>query len=119
MFPCFDQSVTYGLAVTGLNVSGATFPLSLSTPGSVSEPDVRMGQSPSSLTGTVTVTGLTVGASYILYRYNSTAALPMGPNFDIGYDTKTPFTAAAPSWTFDDTKPFASNTAVYYVAVAA
>ena len=119
MYPCFDQQVTYGLAVTGLNVSGSTFPVSLSTPGSISEPDVRMGQAPSNLKGTVTVTGLTAGSRYILYRYGSTAALPAGPNFDTGYDAKTPFTAAAGSFTYEDPKTFASNTAVYYVAVAA
>jgi hypothetical protein len=120
MYPCFDRSVTYGLAVTGLNVTGTTFPLSLSTLGSVSEPDVRMGQSPSNLRGTVTVTGLTTGSNYILYRYGSTAALPTGPNnWDTGFETKTPFTATGATWKFDDPKTFASNTAVYYVAVAA
>ena len=40
MYPCFDSSVTYGLAVTGLTTTG-TLPVSLSTPGAISEPDVR------------------------------------------------------------------------------
>ena len=36
MYPCFDSSVTYGLAVTGLAVTGS-LPVSLTTEGAVSE----------------------------------------------------------------------------------
>ena len=100
-------------------MQGGTFPLSRSTDGAVSEPDVRVGQPPSNLKGTVTVTGLTAGSSYFLYRYLGTAALPSGPNnWDTGYQAKTPFTAEGESWVFADPLPFASNSAVYYVAGA-
>lgn len=120
MYPCFDSHVTYGLAVTGLDVNGTTFPVSLSTDGAVSEPDTRMGAPPSSLKGTVTVRGLTPGTKYILYRYLGTETLPTGPNnFNVGFQYATPFTASAESWTLKDPKPFASNTAIYYVCVKA
>ena len=113
MFPCFDSSVTYGLAVTGLAVNG-TLPVSLATSGSAGEPNVRIGQPPVPLTGTVTVSGLTKGTSCFLCRYNSTAALPSGPPF-VGC-TKTAFVAPAATWVYTDPIPFASNSAVYYVA---
>lgn len=118
MYPCFDSSVTYGLAVTGLAVTG-TLPVSLSTDGAVSEPDTRQGQPPAALHGTVTVSGLTSGTSYVLYRYNGTAALPLGPPFDVNYEFKVPFVATAATWTYVDPQTFLSNTATYYVAVAA
>ena len=117
---CFDRNVTYGLAVTGLDVKGVTFPVSLSTDGSVQEPDVRVGQPPITLKGVVTVTGLTAGGKYTLYRYLGTETLPTGPsNWDVGYEAKTPFTAQGSSWVFADPLGFESNSAVYYVAVAA
>ena len=34
-YPCFDEHVTYGMAVTGLAVEGETFPVALSTDGAV------------------------------------------------------------------------------------
>ena len=100
-------------------MKGATFPVSLSTDGAVSEPDVRMGQPPSNLKGEVTVTGLTAGSSYILYRFLGTDALPKGPDFSAGFQYKTPFTAAGPSWTHADPHTFLSSSAVYYVCVSA
>jgi hypothetical protein len=119
MYPCFDSSVTYGLAVTGLNVTGTLYRVSLSTPGAVIEPDVRVGEPAVPLTGTVTVYGLTSGASYVLYRYNSTAALPLGPPFDVTAEAATKFTAKAAEWTFDDPKTFPSDGATYYLATSA
>ena len=116
MYPCFDASVTYGLAVTGLDING-TIPVTLETDGAVSEPDVRMGASPSHLTGKVTARGLTVGAKYALYRYASTASLPAAAPFT-GYEKRVPFTAARDSFTYVDPDSFPSNTAVYYFAAA-
>ena len=118
MYPCFDASVTYGLAVTGLNVTGS-LPVSLATDGAVSEPDVRTGAAPAALHGAVTVSGLKAGGAYALYRFNTTAALPASPPFAPTADTVTPFTAAGPTWTYADPKTFPSNTAVYYLAAAA
>ena len=116
---CFDQSVTYGLAVTGLNVSG-TLPLALTTDGAVSEPNVRMGAPPANLHGDVWVSGLTAGASYAIYRYNATALLPFGPPFEnTAFEVRTPFVASGATFHFADPKTFLSNTAVYYIAAPA
>ncbi len=85
----------------------------------MSEPNIRSGQPAVALSGTVTVYGLTPGANYVLYRYDSTDALPSGPPYNVGFDTATPFTAKAANWTYADPKTFLSSSAVYYVAVAA
>jgi len=118
MYPCVDKDVTYGLAMTGLNITGATLPTSLFTSGAHGEPNVRQGQPSVPLTGTVTVGGLTSGSSYVLYRYNGTETLPSGPPFT-GYQYKTPFTATGPTWALTDPTTFDSDSAIYYIAAPA
>ena len=119
MFPCFPTDVTYGLAVTGLNVSGTTLPVRLSTSGAAGEPNTRSGFPPVPLTGTVTVSGLTSGSKYVLYRYNGTDALPAGPPFSTGASYVTPFTATGTEWVYADPNPFSSDSATYWLAAPA
>jgi hypothetical protein len=117
MYPCIDEQVTYGLAVTGIAVEGA-LPVSLEIPDT-SEPNVRNPFSrPSNLHGTVTVSGLQVGKEYVLYRFSGTDSLPSKAPFS-GYEDMTTFTAQDSTWTFEDPKTFKSNSATYYVAVEA
>ena len=118
MYPCFDESVTYGLAVTGLAVSGA-IPVSVQTSGAVEEPNVRQGARPATLYANVTVTGLTAGSQYVLYRYGSTESLPAGPPFAPAAEASTPFTAAGDTHSYADPKPFMSDSAVYWLAAPA
>lgn len=119
MFPCIYDQVTYGLAVTGLNVTG-TLPLALTTDGAVQEPDVRTGAPPAALSGAVWISGLTPGASYAIYRYNSTGSLPAGPPFEASaFMARTPFVATASTFNWTDPVTFPSNTAVYYIAAPA
>lgn len=118
MYPCFDESVTYGLAVTGLNISGTTYPTALETDGAVKEPNVRLGQQPSQLSARVTVRGLTRGSKYTVYRYDGTATLPAGPPFETSdYTHATSFIAHSETHSFDDPVMFSSDSAVYYIAV--
>ena len=119
MYPCFDASVTYGLAVTGLAVNGTTLPVAITTDGAKHEPNVRTGEAPSRLSAHVTVSGLVVGHAYEVFRYDGIGSLPAGPPFDVGYAHKTRFTAAATTHSFDDPNTFASDGAVYYLAVDA
>ena len=100
-------------------MSGATLPVALETPGAVFEPDVRNGEPAIALNGTVTVLGLTPGKAYILYRYNSTAALPASAPWAPTAEIATPFTATASQWVYADPTTFPSDEATYYVAVAA
>ena len=118
MYPCFTADMTYGLAVTGFNVTGGVLlPVALSTAGAVSEPDVRTGQPPVPLNGTVVVSELTPGSEYVLYRYNSSANLPQRPPFADSAEIVTPFTATSSSWTFADPATFPSDGATYYIAM--
>lgn len=117
MYPCIDEQVTYGLAVTGLAVEGA-LPVTLEIPDT-SEPNVRsLFTRPSDLQGTVTVSALQVGKDYVLYRYSGTDSLPSKAPF-LGYEDMTTFTAEDSTWTFKDPKTFKSNSATYYIAVEA
>jgi len=115
MYPCLDDQVNYGIAVKGLDVQGS-LPVSLKV-SSQQEPDTRMGQRPVDVTGTATVTGVEQGKSYKLYRYSSTKSLPKGSNFaSSDYEAVHSFTATGETYTYEDPKPFKSNTAVYYLA---
>lgn len=93
-------------------------PLYIQTDGAQFEPNVRNKEDPIPLTATITVTGTVADHQYELFRYNSTAALPSGPDFAIGYQSRQIFIASGPVWKHVDTVPFMSNSAVYYVAVA-
>ena len=75
-----------------------------------SEPDTRSGQKAEDLMGTLTATGLTAGANYIIYRWdNVSSAL----TYDEAY-VKTSFTAKADTYTYADDKSFRSDGATYY-----
>ena len=112
MYPCINADTDYGIAVNGIKGSGA-IPVSLSV-NKQSEPDVREGQPPSILTGTVTASALTPGAKYTLYRYEGTETLPTDGTSGTTATHKTPFTPTAATWTFKDGFPIRSSTAQYY-----
>ena len=119
MYPCIPEDVTYGLAVTGLNVSGVALqPVALLTAGSAGEPDVRTGAPAVPLSGTVIVSALTAGAKYALYRYNSTTSLPASPPLAATAQAVTRFTAQGDTWQWADPVSFPSNGATYYLAAA-
>jgi hypothetical protein len=114
MYPCFDDQVTYGLAVTGMKVNGS-LPVSLSV-DIVAEPNVRYFQKAIPVHGTVTVSGLNAGSSYTLFRYDSTDSVPATPPFDTTAQHITNFVASADTWLYKDPISWMSNTAVYYLA---
>ena len=107
-----------GLDVNGTDAS-PLFPVSVSTPGSAGEPNVRAGAAPVQLLATLTITGLASGGKYMLFRYNGTQQLPQAPPFSAGAESSTPFTAAASSHEIKDPVPFWSDTAVYWLATTA
>jgi len=114
-YPCFDEDVTYGVAVTGLAVEGS-LRVSLNV-DTHSEPNVRLRSGKAiPLHGTATVYGLTTGQNYTLYRFDSIDALPAGPPFAATADHSSTFIANKDSYTYADPVSFASNSAVYYVA---
>ena len=115
-FPCFYESVAYGLAVQGLALAAPTQPLHIDV-DRPDEPDIRQpGQQPASLHATVVVRSLEPGASYVLYRYAGINSFP-DKDFDQGYEHKVPFVATAETWTYEDPEAFLSSGATYYIAV--
>jgi len=120
MYPCFDSSVTYGLALEGLAVEG-TVRTSLMVNNAddkhVDEPNVRLGRKSVSLHGALHIQGLVSGDQYQIFRYNSTASLPSGPPFTGAERTKE-FTASNTEWWWLDPVPFDSHSAVYYIVAA-
>lgn len=116
MYPCIDQNVTYGLAVTGLAVNGTQGRTSVAV-DFVYEPNVRSFEKPVTVHPTVTATGLKPGSEYKMLRYVGVASLPFGP----------PFTSPNASYAFKADKQgngmwaapgFSSHSAVYHFTVA-
>jgi len=117
MYPCFDSSVTYGLAVEGLAVEG-TVPTALMVSNAklehVDEPNVRTGHKSIPLTATLHIQGLISGQEYEIFRFNSTEALPKGPPFT-GAERSKVFTASDVEWWWLDPSTFNSHSAIYYL----
>jgi len=116
MYPCFDEKVTYGLAVTGIAVKDS-LPVSLQV-DITQEPNVRSGSRPKPVHGKVTVSGLTSGSNYTLFRYKSTADLPTAQPFAPKAEYITDFVATGKNWTYNDPHTFESNSATYYLAAS-
>jgi len=123
MYPCFYREVTYGLAIKGLSMFGVAerprVHLEVDRPD---EPRVRMGRPQVAMRGTLTVKDLTPGRHYVIYRFNSTEALPDGAIIDLldmRFEQRYPFQAQSESWVFADPKPIMSDSATYYVAIRA
>jgi hypothetical protein len=119
---CIPQNVDYGIAVTGVvDPQHVTLPVSLSVPSS-SEPNVSQGASPVQMTGTVTVTGLSSGVTYSLFRYDDYTAVPSAASAagyaSSSYTHRTDFTATASTWTLVDPNTFASDGSSTYRCVA-
>lgn len=115
MYPCINDQVDYGLAITG--ILGEGLPTSLQV-DSQDEPDIRRGELPIRMHGVVTVSGLNAGAHYVLYRYNSTAALPTDGSV-AGFESRVPFTATAETWVYHVPAPIVSSSATYFRVFAA
>jgi hypothetical protein len=119
---CIPQNVDYGIAVTGVvDPQHVTLPVSLSV-ASPSEPNVSQGASPVQMTGTVTVTGLSSGVTYSLFRYDDYTAVPSAASAagyaSSSYTHRTDFTATGSTWTLVDPNTFTSDGSSTYRCVA-
>ncbi|MCY2934245.1 MAG: hypothetical protein NT172_08795 [Planctomycetota bacterium] len=73
---CIPTNVCYGTAITGiLDTSKLALPVQVLL-NTQSEPDVITGASPVMFNASVSISGLTVGKSYSLYRYNDYRNVP-------------------------------------------
>jgi len=114
MYPCINDQVDYGIAIMGTR--GSSLPTALAVT-SQEEPDTRGGALPALMSGTVTVSNLTLGGSYALFRYKGTESVPTDGS-TAGYEFKTLFNASATTWEYKDPHSIISSTAVYYHAHA-
>merc|ERR1711879_388227 len=79
----------------------------------LNEPDVREGKTAQPLKGTLTVTGLTVGSSYDIYRWDTVDdAFTYSGSFK-----KTSFQATSDTFVYADGETFQSDSATYYRCV--
>lgn len=116
-YPCFYETVAYGMAVNGFAIDEPTLPVSIDVDRQ-DEPNVRLGQKPATLHAKVQVRGLVAGQTYTLYRYKGINSFPSS-DFETGYEEKHNFDATGEMWEFNDPSGFPSNDAVYYIAVPA
>jgi hypothetical protein len=119
---CVPRNVDYGVAITGVtDVQHVTLPVTMTVAG-ISEPNVSLGASPSQMTATVTVSGLTAGHSYALLRYDDYRRVPTNATvaqfLTSQFTHRTDFVATGASWTFVDPMTFVSSGTTYYRAVA-
>ena len=77
------------------------------------EPDFRRHEPPIALTGTLTAEGLTKGATYGIYRWDSVGE---AFTYSRAYRIKA-FTATADSFVFQDPATFMNNGTTYYRVV--
>lgn len=106
---------SFGWAVKGfLDNTTNAMPASLHLKPWLSEPDLRSGKSPVPIAGTLTVSELTVGSEYDIYRWDTSEdAFTYSDNFK-----KTSFKATNATFVYEDPSPFWSNSTTYYRCVA-
>eukprot|EP00798_Chlamydomonas_sp_ICE-L_P024071 gene24071-9647_t len=95
-----------------------TFPIEVSVP-SWKEPDYseedQLFETPILFTASVTVSGLTSGQTYSVYRFDDRQTLPSSNFAREGYAKTVVFTATGSSYSFSDS--FISSASVFYRAV--
>lgn len=103
----------FGWAVQGFVDEKQGMPASLQINPSLREPDTRSHAKPDAVKGTLTVTELTAGSSYDIYRWDSSEdAFTYSTNFK-----KTTFKATSDTFVYADDKSFLSNGVAYYRCV--
>jgi hypothetical protein len=85
-----NQEGNYGIAITGIQVSGGMLlPVSIQTDPVEEEPEIQdksdKRPKPSFISLTIQVSGLKVHTNYILYKYNSFAQLPVNDDYSKSY----------------------------------
>lgn len=104
----------FGWAVQGFLDHREGLPASLHIDPWMSEPDTRSGKTPHAIQGTLTVTALTTGSAYDIYRWDTVAdAFTYTDAFK-----KTSFKATNDTFVYKDPQSFQSDSATYYRCVA-
>jgi len=104
---------SFGWAVKGFVDDKQAMRASLQITPSKSEPDSRSGEKAVPIKGTLTVTDLTVGSSYDIYRWDTVdEAFTYRDNFK-----KISFQATSSTFVYEDSNSFLSNSTTYYRCV--
>jgi len=112
---CVWDQRGYMYAIQDFNDSRDAVPVRLSISPWASEPYTRGGETPIDITGTLTISELTIGSAYDVYRWDSAEEA-----FVYNDANKiTTFTATEDTYTFEDPKKFLSSSATYYRCVLA
>ena len=113
---CSGNPYGFGWAVTGFALDtkqSVAAPASLHVQPWKREPYYRSGDAPQRLRGTLTVSGLSSGARYAIYRWDSVRDAFSYSNTH----RRAEFTAASGTYVYVDTQTFMSDGATFYRAV--
>jgi len=103
----------FGWALKGFADEAAGVPASLRIDPWLAEPDTRSGEAASALQGTLTVSDLTAGAAYDIFRWDTVEdAFTYSEAFK-----KASFTAANETYVYVDDTSFQSDSTTYYRCV--
>ncbi|GMI49087.1 hypothetical protein TrCOL_g8065 [Triparma columacea] len=110
---CISNPWGFGWAIQGFNDEKDYVQASLKIDPWLSEPDTRSGEDPDEIQGTLTATGLEVGATYDIYRWDSVKeAMTYADEYK-----KITFEAQEDTYVYIDDKSFMSDSATYYRVV--
>lgn len=109
------STYAFGWAVTGFADSAQYVPATLAIQPYLSEPDTRSGEAPEALKGTLTVSELSAGSSYDIYRWDT---VDDAFTYSDGFK-KTSFQATSDTFVYVDDQSFMSNGTTYYRCVPA
>lgn len=112
---CVWDQHGYIYAIQDFTDQRTAAPASLSISPYASEPYIRGGHAPIDITGTLTISSLTSGSSYDIYRWDSAEDAFVYADAN---KIET-FTATQETHTFEDPKTFLSSSATYYRCVLA
>lgn len=117
---CLPLKTNYGVAVNGIqDADGVSLPVRLAVTGS-SERNVAAGKKPNMIRGTVTVSGLTAGSSYRIFRFDTTAGVPSKGGaaalFNSTPDSSFDFVAKGDPFVWKDKTKIKSDGVAYYRA---
>ena len=109
-YPCIDKDYGFGYAITGLNDEKEGLPLSLAV-DDPEEPNTREGQKPKPLHATVSVSGISEGGKYTIYRWNDVDSA-----FDVSKASSSHnFVGGANAeYVYKDPSTILSNSTTYY-----
>ncbi|CAF3485641.1 unnamed protein product [Rotaria sp. Silwood1] len=119
---CIPLEIDYGIAITGIiDEDRVTLPVRLVV-SAWNEPNPAFHEDSTEMDGAVTVYNLTVGNTYVLFRYSSYKDVQTKGDanafFQSRFDVKHEFVADDTTYVYEDPKKIPSNGSVYYRCIS-